>query len=166
MANPNSSETTLVSAPASASAEAKRKPAKYYTEPYAAEFTGLSTMGGGMPSLAGAHFMAPPPLKATKKKVVVKMVPSQPFVGADGAATSSASFVDAKLDTVQGMFAPLSPSTSPSSSCSVGGKQRAGKGKSAKELVEEMYGAGAMGMIGGSVLAYSMAKATKNAKVQ
>ena len=125
MANANTSETTLVSAPAK-TGKGQRKP-KYETEPYQAEFTGLSTLGG-MPSLGGHFFVEPP--KA--KKTVVKMVPAQPFK-----ASPRASFVEDRLSTVQGMF---QPAVAPSNVV------RGGKELSAKELVEQMYAPSAVGI--------------------
>lgn len=93
MSNTNTSETTLVS-PTSAPKEGKTRKPKY-DEPYKAEFSGMSTMGG-MPSLGGHMFMAgPPPAKALKNGGVAKSKPSPVKEGRESmetlTATSSAS---------------------------------------------------------------------------
>lgn len=101
MANDNGSETTLVSSTTTTTAakgeKAKNKP-KRETEPYQAEFTGLSTLGG-MPALGGHMFLPPPsPPKDKELKKELKMVPDQPFT------SRSASVVKERLDVATGMF--------------------------------------------------------------
>ncbi|SPO21535.1 uncharacterized protein UTRI_01022_B [Ustilago trichophora] len=152
MANPNTSETTLVSAPSTTGKGKQSRKPKYETEPYAAEFTGLSTLGG-MPSLGG-HFFAEPPVKAKKSKAQVepKLVPTQPFKG-----SPRASFVQDRLSTVQGMFQTPSPAIS--NTCTTKGKPE----MSAGELLEAMYSPSAL-MIGGVVAPFRLQKNEK--KVQ
>ncbi|SPO22344.1 uncharacterized protein UTRI_01022 [Ustilago trichophora] len=152
MANSNTSETTLVSDPTTSGKGEQSRKLKSETEPYAAEFTGLSTLGG-MPSLGG-HFFAEPPVKAKKPKAQFepKLVPTQPFKG-----SRRASFVQDRLSTVQGMFQTPSPATSDISTTKGNGEM------SAEELLEAMYSPSAL-MIGGVVAPFRLQKNEK--KVQ
>ncbi|SNX82723.1 uncharacterized protein MEPE_01429 [Melanopsichium pennsylvanicum] len=102
MGQSNSSETTLVSdPPLTAAGKPAKSKAKYKNEPYAAEFTGLSTMGGGMPSLSGQFFVPPPKAKKSFSSGPGSLVASQPFKN-----NVKASFVDERLDIISGMFLP------------------------------------------------------------
>lgn len=97
MEHANGSETTLVS-----TAAPKRKTRREY-QPYQAEFSGLSSLGG-MPSLGGHMFMEPPSPTKSSPKAKLNMVPAQPFE-----RSPRASVVQARLETVQGMFQPPRP---------------------------------------------------------
>ncbi|GAK64954.1 uncharacterized protein PAN0_007d3170 [Moesziomyces antarcticus] len=108
MEHANGSETTLVS-----TAAPKRKTRREY-EPYQAEFSGLSSLGG-MPSLGGHMFMEPPSPTKSSRKAQLNMVPAQPFE-----RSPRASVVQARLETVQGRGSmdTLTPTASTSSTSS------------------------------------------------
>ncbi|CBQ70747.1 conserved hypothetical protein [Sporisorium reilianum SRZ2] len=142
MANANASETTLVST----KSQNTKKPKREYS--FQPEFTGMGALGG-MPSLGGLMFVEPPsPTESTSSnQKVLKMVPEQPFVSAP-----RASVVDARLDTVKGMFA------SPPSASSV-------HRKTASEMVADLYAPSAVRVGGATAPIPTAKKVNKNANL-